>query len=350
MAVKKRQSRTYAQAGVSIAEGDALVDYLKTVNPLIGGFSGLFPLPSGLKDPRLVAATDGVGTKLLVAQAAGVNESIGIDLVAMVVNDIIVCGARPMFFLDYFATGKLKNDEAKRVLAGIIEGCKQAGCPLIGGETAEMPGMYAPGHYDLAGFAVGVVEADNVIDGSEARPGDLVLGLASSGLHSNGYSLARAVLAPGEGPALRKALKKKLWRGGPTAGEALLTPTRIYVKNVLKLIEQFPITGAAHITGGGIAGNLVRVLPKGLRAWIDLDSWTPPPIFQAIAAAGPVEEPEMFKTFNMGLGFMLIVQPEAAQAVIKAANKLGEDCRVVGWIDKAPKKTDEPSVELLRKK
>jgi phosphoribosylformylglycinamidine cyclo-ligase len=267
---KSKRPQTYAAAGVDIDKGDALVDYLKTVNPAIGGFAGLFKMPKGMKDPRLVASTDGVGTKLLVAQLAGRHETIGIDLVAMVVNDIIVCGAAPLFFLDYFATGKLKEGEAKSILKGIIEGCAQAGCPLIGGETAEMPGMYAPGHYDLAGFGVGVVEAKKVLDGSKVKPGDVILGLSSTGLHSNGFSLARRALLPEDPAAAKKALKEKLAKGGPTLGEALLAPTRIYVKTVLDLMAKFEVTSAAHITGGGLAGNLERMLPKGITACIDL--------------------------------------------------------------------------------
>ena len=346
---KPPKPQTYAAAGVDIDKGDALVDYLKTVNPAIGGFAGLFKLPRGIKDPRLVASTDGVGTKLLVAQLAGRHETIGIDLVAMVVNDLIVCGAKPLFFLDYFATGKLKEGEAKAILKGIIDGCTQAGCPLIGGETAEMPGMYAPGHYDLAGFGVGVVEAAKVLEGTAVRPGDVVLGLASSGLHSNGFSLARRALLPEDPAAAKKALKEKLFKGGPSLGDAMLEPTRIYVKSVLELLAKFPVTSAAHITGGGLAGNLVRMLPKGVTAFIDLAAWTPPAIFAAIAERGPVEEEEMLKVFNMGIGFVLIVRPEAARKVIARATKLGEQCQVIGWVDAAPGKKDEPEVMLVRR-
>ena len=350
MASNSKRPQTYAAAGVDIDKGDALVDYLKTVNPAIGGFAGLFKLPRGLKDPRLVASTDGVGTKLLVAQLAGRHETIGIDLVAMVVNDIIVCGAAPLFFLDYFATGKLKEGEAKAILKGIIEGCAQAGCPLIGGETAEMPGMYAPGHYDLAGFGVGVVEAAKVLDGSGVKPGDVILGLASSGLHSNGFSLARRALLPADAAEAKKALKQKLGgKGSPTLAEAMLAPTKIYVKSVLDLMKRYPVASAAHITGGGLAGNLSRMLPKGVTAFIDLAAWTPPAIFGAIAERGPVEEDEMHKVFNMGIGFVLIVAPAMAKKVIARAAKLGEDCRAIGWVDAAPGKADEPEVLLVRR-
>ncbi len=341
---------TYAQAGVDIAAGDELVDYLKAVNPAIGGFSGLFSLPSGLRRPRLVASTDGVGTKLLIAQLAGRHETVGIDLVAMVVNDLVVCGARPLFFLDYFATGRLKQHEARAVLKGVIDGCAQANCPLLGGETAEMPGMYAPGHYDLAGFAVGVVEADRVIDGRAVRSGDVLLGLGSSGLHSNGFSLVRRVLLPGGEPAqTRRALRRRPWRGGPTLADALLEPTRIYVKPMLDLVGRFPIKAAAHITGGGIAGNLVRVLPPGVRAWIDLDAWRPQPIFDLIAREGPVEETEMFRAFNMGIGMILVVAPDVAGRVAARAERLGETCRPIGWIDSAPRRKAPPIVELVRR-
>ncbi len=345
---KRSQSKTYSHAGVDIAKGDALVEHLKAINPAIGGFGGLFKLPRGLKDPFLVAATDGVGTKLLVAQLAGRHGTIGIDLVAMSVNDLIVCGARPLFFLDYFATGKLKPAEAMAVLDGIVEGCGRAGCPLIGGETAEMPGMYAPGHYDLAGFAVGVVEAEAVIDGRGVRPGDIILGLASDGLHSNGFSLARRVLLPEGAAAARRALRRKLYRTGPTVGEELLRPTRIYVRTVLDMMRRAPILAAAHVTGGGIAGNLVRALPGGVTAWINLDAWTPPPVFEIIAQRGPVDPDEMFRVFNMGIGFILVVRPDAARRIIRRAERLSEKCLEIGWIDRAEPR-DPPSVSYLQR-
>ena len=348
MSPVRRKPITYRQAGVDIEEGDALVDYLKTINPAIGGFAGLVPVPKGYKNPRLVASTDGVGTKLLVAQLAGRHETIGIDLVAMVVNDLVVCGAKPLFFLDYFATGKLKGEEAKRVIAGIVEGCKQAGCPLVGGETAEMPGMYAPGHYDLAGFGVGIVEADKIIDGRGVRPGDLIVGLGSTGLHSNGYSLARRVLLPeGSAAAARRALKKPIRRGGPKLGDALLAPTRIYVNTVLDLMKRFPIQAAAHITGGGIAGNLVRVLPRGVTACIQAGSWIAPDIFDHISSVGWIDEKEMYKVFNMGIGMILVVRPADAEKVIRRACALGESCDVIGDIGRAPRKSAPAKVELL---
>jgi phosphoribosylformylglycinamidine cyclo-ligase len=349
MPTPRKRPRTYAAAGVDIDRGDALVDYIKTLAGGIGGFSAAIPIPRGYKSPRLIASTDGVGTKLLVAQAAGRHDTIGIDLVAMVVNDLIVCGAKPLFFLDYFATGRLRPAEARAVLAGIVEGCRRADCPLVGGETAEMPGMYGPGHYDLAGFGVGIVDADRMLDGRGVRPGDLVLGLASSGLHSNGYSLARDVLMPKGAKAAKTVLRKKLFKGGPTVGEALLAPTRIYARAVLDLMRRFPVVSAANITGGGIEGNLARMLPAGVTAFIDAGAWKPPPIFAAIAERGPVEEAEMFRTFNMGIGFILVVRPEAAKQVRARAAKLGEQCLTIGWIGKAPRKSDAPGVLLVRR-
>jgi phosphoribosylformylglycinamidine cyclo-ligase len=347
---KPAKTKTYASAGVDIDRGDALVDHIKTLAKGIGGFGATHALPRGMKNPRLVSSTDGVGTKLLVAQAAGRHDTIGIDLVGMVVNDLIVCGAKPLFFLDYFATGKLEDGVAKAILSGIAEGCRQAGCPLVGGETAEMPGMYAPGHYDLAGFGVGVVEADALVDGRGVEPADLVVGLASSGLHSNGYSLARDVLMDGATPAARRAaLRRKLWKGGPTAADALLAPTRIYVKPVIEMMKRGLVQAAAHITGGGLAGNLVRSLPKGRVAYIDRGQWQPPRVFEEIARRGPVATEEMFRVFNMGIGFVLIVRPDQFKAVQAIAAKHGETAQAIGWIDAAPRKGDPPRVELVER-
>jgi phosphoribosylformylglycinamidine cyclo-ligase len=350
MTPSRSKGKTYAAAGVDIDRGDALVEHIKTLARGIGGFSAATALPRGYKNPRLVSSTDGVGTKLLVAQLLDRHETIGIDLVAMVVNDLIVCGAKPLFFLDYFATGRLEPVQARMVLQGIVEGCQRAGCPLVGGETAEMPGMYGPGHYDLAGFGLGIVEADRMLDGRGVRPGDLVLGLASSGLHSNGYSLAREVLVPKDPKAARAALRRKIGgAGGPTLADALLEPTRIYVKPVLDLMKRYPIVSAAHVTGGGIAGNLERMLPRGVTAWIDLGAWTPPAIFQEIAERGPVEEAEMLRVFNMGIGFILVTRPEAARKIQARAASLGETCLVIGWVDKAQKKSDKAAVALARR-
>jgi phosphoribosylformylglycinamidine cyclo-ligase len=344
---RKKKPLTYASAGVSIDAGDALVDFLRRMKTGVGGFSSLMPLPPGMKQPRLLMATDGVGTKLLVAQIAGVHHTIGIDLVAMVVNDLITCGGRPLYFLDYFATGKLETGVAQKVLRGILKGCEQAGAALVGGETAEMPGMYAPGHYDLAGFGVGVVEERRVIDGRAVRPGDVVLGFASNGLHSNGYSLARAVLLPKSPAAARRALARPLAGTRTTLGSALLKPTPIYVKTVLDLVSRFPIRAMANITGGGIEGNLVRVLPPGVRACVEKSRWTPPPIFREIARRGPVEETEMFRTFNMGLGYMLVVPEASARAVLRRCRELGQACRPVGWVAKGASKSAAPEVLLL---
>jgi phosphoribosylformylglycinamidine cyclo-ligase len=344
---RKKKPLTYAAAGVSIEAGDALVDFLRRMKTGVGGFSSLMPLPAGMKQPRLLMATDGVGTKLLVAQLAGVHHTIGIDLVAMVVNDLITSGGRPLYFLDYFATGKLESGVAQNVLRGILKGCAQAGVALVGGETAEMPGMYAPGHYDLAGFGVGIIEERRVIDGRGVRPGDVVLGFAGNGLHSNGYSLARAVLLPKSPAAARRALGRTLPGTKGSFGAALLKPTPIYVKAVLDLVSRFPIRAMANVTGGGIEGNLVRVLPNGVRACIEKSRWTPPPIFREIARRGPVEEAEMFRTFNMGLGYVLVVPETSAPAVIRRCRELRQPCRPVGWIAAGASKKAPPEVLLL---
>lgn len=339
-------AKTYAGAGVDIEAGDSLVDFIREHNPAIGGFSGLAALPAGMKRPRLVMSTDGVGTKLLVAQAAGIHRTIGIDLVAMVVNDIIVCGARPLWFLDYFATGALKQGEAREVLAGIMEGCRLAGCELVGGETAEMPGMYAPGHYDLAGFGVGVVEAGDALDGAKVRPGDVILGLESSGLHSNGYSLARSALLPRSAAAGRRALAAPIGSGGRTLAEAMLEPTTIYVKLVTALLKKHDIRAMANITGGGIAGNLVRVLPRGVRAEIRVGSWPVPEIFCEIERRGPVAREEMLRVFNMGVGYIIVCPAEEARAIIRRSGAAGIGCHAIGEIVRGTSKSAEPEVTV----
>jgi phosphoribosylformylglycinamidine cyclo-ligase len=277
----------------------------------------------------LVSGTDGVGTKLKIAQLMRRHDTIGIDLVAMCVNDIAVCGAEPLFFLDYFATGKLNPDEARDVIAGVADGCRQAGCALIGGETAEMPSMYADGEYDLAGFAVGVVDRSRIIDGRSIAPGDVILGLASSGLHSNGYSLVRKLLFDVEGLAVDDHLPEL----GGALGPVLLTPTRIYAKTVLSLMQSHTLKGIAHITGGGITENLPRVLPPGCAAVIDPRAWTPPPIFRVLQSRGEIADDEMRRTFNMGIGLTLVVAADAAQAVRAAAESLGERAFVIGRIE-----------------
>ncbi|MCX7019128.1 MAG: phosphoribosylformylglycinamidine cyclo-ligase [bacterium] len=328
---------TYEAAGVSIREADKLVAHLRAGNKLIGGFSGLFPLRTrGMKRPMLAASTDGVGTKLLVAQMSRKLATIGIDLVAMVVNDLIVCGAQPLFFLDYFATGRLNAREAKTILRGVIKGCEIAGMPLLGGETAEMPGLYKPEEFDLAGFGVGIVDGAKIIDGRRIKPGDLVFGFESSGLHSNGYSLARRVLLESSG--LRADVRMK--ELGESLMSAMLRPTKIYVKLASCLRKaRADIKGFAHITGGGIPGNLCRVLPRGADAFVFKNRWETPPIFKLIQRLGPVDYGEMLRTFNMGIGFMAVAAPGEHARIMRAALAAGERALVVGEIVKGCGKT-----------
>jgi phosphoribosylformylglycinamidine cyclo-ligase len=329
---------TYRDAGVDIDEGDRLVDLIKplarpTLRPEvlagIGGFGGLFALDvKKYRNPVLVSGTDGVGTKLKLAFLTGRHDTVGIDLVAMSVNDVAVTGAEPLFFLDYFATGKLRAEEAAQVVKGIAEGCRQAGCALIGGETAELPGFYADGEYDLAGFAVGVVERDRILDGRAVRPGDALLGVASTGLHSNGYSLARKVLLD------RHALSDRPPElAGRTVGEALLEPTRIYARDILALLEQVPVRAVAHITGGGLPGNAPRNLPDGTRAVIRAGSWTVPAIFDLIEREGAVPRDEMFRTFNMGLGLVVALPSASAEAARALLAGRGLASWVVGTVE-----------------
>ena len=325
---------TYRDAGVDIEAGESLVERIKplvqkTQRPEclgnIGGFGGLFELPiDRYRRPVLVSGTDGVGTKLKLAVMLDRHDTIGIDLVAMCVNDVLVLGAEPLYFLDYFATGRLSPEHAQSVIAGIASGCETAGAALIGGETAEMPGMYSPGDYDLAGFCVGVVEKDQIIDGSHIRAGDQILGLASSGLHSNGYSLARAVLE-------RSSATLDQPIGETTLGEALLAPTRIYVRPILALLKAVPIHGIAHITGGGLPGNIPRILPDNCDCRIDATAWPRPEIFQWLQSEGSIDDTEMLRTFNCGIGLVIIVSSDtAAQAheMLKASGetvyRLGE--------------------------
>lgn len=295
---------TYKDAGVDIDAGNALVKRIQQLCPNIGGFSGMYPLG----DSYLVACTDGVGTKLKIAFALNRHDSIGTDLVAMSVNDLITSGAKPLFFLDYFATSKLDVDQAEEVITGIVKGCEDAGCALLGGETAEMPGFYQPGDYDLSGFAVGIVHKDKVIDGKSIQGGDVVLGLPSTGVHSNGYSLARQVDIPYDQyiPELNCS-----W------GEALLTPTKIYVREILDIIQAHPVKGIAHITGGGLYENTRRVLPEGLKLTIQWKLWDTPPIFRLIQDARQVSCDEMRRTFNMGIGMVVICDPDTATQLMK---------------------------------
>ncbi|XP_031131208.1 phosphoribosylformylglycinamidine cyclo-ligase, chloroplastic/mitochondrial-like [Ipomoea triloba] len=298
---------TYKDAGVDIDAGSELVRRIAKMTPGIGGFGGLFPLG----DSYLVAGTDGVGTKLKLAFETGIHETIGIDLVAMSVNDIVTSGAKPLFFLDYFATSKLDVDLAEKVIKGIVDGCKQSDCALLGGETAEMPDFYANGEYDLSGFAVGIVKKDSVIDGKNIVPGDVLIGLPSSGVHSNGFSLVRRVITQ-SGLSLKDQLP-----GSPiTLGEALMAPTVIYVKQVLDIISKGGVKGVAHITGGGFTDNIPRVFPKGLGAIIHNDSWVVPPLFKWIQEAGKIEDAEMRRTFNMGIGMVLVVSPDTALRIL----------------------------------
>lgn len=331
---------SYRDAGVDIDEGMRLVDlikkdvrstYRKEVLGDIGGFGALFSsIFKGIKDPVLVSSTDGVGTKLMAAFMTDRHDTVGIDLVAMSVNDILVSGAEPLFFLDYFATGRLDAKRAASVVSGIAKGCRQAGCALVGGETAEMPGLYKHGEYDLAGFAVGVVDKKKIINGSRIKPGDKIIGLASSGLHSNGYSLARKVifevlgLKTGSRP---EGFKKDI-------GSVLLEPTRIYVKPVLKIIKSFDVLGMAHITGGGFTDNIPRVLPKGAKAVITKDSWPVHGIFRLIQDGGSIDDFEMLRTFNCGIGLILIVRSRDEAAVKKTLRELKERPYTIGEVAK----------------
>ncbi|BCV24468.1 phosphoribosylformylglycinamidine cyclo-ligase [Gelria sp. Kuro-4] len=338
---------SYARAGVDIDAGNKAVERIKrhvaaTARPGvlggIGGFAGLFQLEWGrFRDPVLVAGCDGVGTKLKVAFALGRHDTVGIDAVAMCVNDILVQGAEPLFFLDYLAVGRLEPAQVEQVVAGVAAGCRAAGCALLGGETAEMPGFYPPGEYDLAGFAVGVAEKAALVDGSAIRPGDVVLGLASAGLHSNGFSLARRVLLEEAGLSLRDRLPAL----GCTLGEELLRPTRIYVRPVRELMRQVKVKGMAHITGGGLLENIPRVLPPGTRVRLAAGSWPVPPIFQLLRTKGNVPEPEMLRTFNVGIGYVLIVAREDKEEALEVLTAAGEKAMVIGAVT-----AGEPGVEV----
>jgi phosphoribosylformylglycinamidine cyclo-ligase len=341
MAIK--QGLTYAKAGVSIAAGDALVRRISAVAKRtnipgvvagVGGFSALFDLKSrGYRHPILVSSTDGVGTKLKIAFMSGIHDSVGIDLVAMGVNDILTQGAEPLFFLDYFVCGKLDVEIANAVVRGIAAGCREAGCALIGGETAEHPGDFSDGEYDLAGFVVGVLEKDKIIDPATIVAGDILIGLPSSGLHSNGYSLARKVLFE-KG---RLKVGQRIAELGRTLGEELLEPTRIYAKVMRELFAKPAIKGAAHITGGGITGNLPRVLPEGRRALIERSSWRVPPVFNLIQKIGGIAQREMDSTFNNGLGMIFVVGKKDADSVAQALKKIGEKFFIVGEIQNGPR-------------
>lgn len=332
---KSSDSLSYRSAGVDIDAGEQLVERIrplaeKTWRPgclgAIGGFGGLFELPfDRYQHPILVSGTDGVGTKLKLAFELDRHDTIGIDLVAMCANDVITCGAEPLFFLDYFATGALEPLQAESVIEGISRGCQKAGAALVGGETAEMPGFYAPGEYDLAGFCVGVVEKERIIDGHAIQSGNQVLGLASSGPHANGYSLIRAILEQS-----RTSLATLL--GDTTLGEALLSPTRIYVPAILALQEKIEVTAIAHITGGGLPGNIGRIIPPNLEAQIDRCGWVQPLIFQWLENKGNISNDEMLRTFNCGIGLILVVEKDDATLAFDILEKLGEEVFVLGEI------------------
>ena len=339
----------YKKAGVDIDAGNKAVELIKndvqsTFSPEVmtglGGFGGLFkPDLSKYKNPVLVSGTDGVGTKLKLAFKLDLHSTIGIDLVAMSVNDILAQGAQPLFFLDYLATGKLEPEKTAEIVKGIAAGCKQAGAALIGGETAEMAGFYQPGEYDLAGFAVGIVDQDQIITGEEIKAGDLVIGLKSDGLHSNGFTLARAALFEKAGfdyTAEVEGLEKNL-------GEELLRPTKIYVKTVLALLEKYKIKGIAHITGGGLIENLPRILPDDLRAEIQKNSWQPQQIFKLIQEAGEIAEKEMYRTFNMGIGMTLVINKEDKDKILGELKKMGEEACLIGEIKAG---AGDPSLEI----
>jgi len=329
-----KKSLSYKDAGVDIDAGNALVERIKGVAKRtrrpevlagLGGFGALFELPQGYENPVLVSGTDGVGTKLRLAMDLNKHDTIGIDLVAMCVNDLVVAGAEPLFFLDYYATGKLNVDVAASVVTGIGEGCSQAGASLVGGETAEMPGMYEGEDYDLAGFCVGIVEKADIIDGSKVQAGDKLIALASSGPHSNGYSLIRKIIEVSEAD-----LSADL--DGQPLGDALMAPTRIYVKSALKLINASEVHSMCHVTGGGFQENIPRILPEGCKAVINTNSWHWPAVFEWLQEAGNVATPEMFRTFNCGVGLIVVLPESKADAAVALLNAEGEQSWIIGEI------------------
>ena len=339
-------SLSYKDAGVDIEAGDALVERIKSVAKRtrrpevmagLGGFASLVEIPAGYRQPILVSGTDGVGTKLRLAMNLQKHDTIGIDLVAMCVNDLVVTGAEPLFFLDYYATGKLNVDVAAAVVSGIGDGCELAGCSLVGGETAEMPGMYEGEDYDLAGFCTGVVEKSEIIDGSKVKEGDTLIALTSSGPHSNGYSLIRKIIEVTNADLTQDC-------GGRPLADALMEPTRIYVKSVLKLIKESQVNAMAHITGGGLTENIPRVLPEGCKAVIDTKSWAFPPVFQWLQKGGNVDMREMYRTFNCGVGMVIAVPANEKDNALRILQAAGENAFVIGSIAKAT--GDEHQVEL----
>ena len=345
----KRSS--YKDAGVDVEKGDAFVQAIKpmvesTFRPevltKIGGFAGCVTLNlERYKKPILVSSTDGVGTKLKIAFLMDRHDTVGIDLVAMCVNDIVVSGAKPLFLLDYFATSTLDTEKTTKVVSGIVKGCIEAECSLIGGETAEMPGFYKEGEYDLAGFAVGIVENSQLIDGSSVTVGDNLIGIASSGLHSNGYSLVRKLLFHQH----KMDLEKRVEEIGEILGEELLRPTRIYVKTVLNLMRDFHIGGIAHITGGGITGNLPRIIPRGCKAIVHRGTWDIPPIFSFLKEKGKISEEEMLRTFNNGVGMILIVRPKEVEDILDRLHSLGEKTFIIGEVGKTER--EQETIEFI---
>ena len=328
---------TYREAGVDI---DAGADAVRRITPLaratsraeviggLGGFASFVSVPSKYREPVLVSSTDGVGTKLKVAFLAGRHDTVGIDLVAMGVNDILVHGAEPLYFLDYIAIGRLDPEQIEVIVSGVATGCRQAGCALVGGEMAEHPDSHAPGEYDLAGFAVGVVERTRLLDGSAVRPGDVVIGLASSGLHSNGFTLVRRIVFD----VMRLGVFDPLPGTDRSVADELLEPTRIYARSIQKLLESVEVRAMAHVTGGGLTGNVPRVLPQGCRARIFRDSWSMPAVFETLREAGRVEDVDMFRTFNMGIGYIVIVPPTAAETAARLLREEGEKVARLGEV------------------
>ncbi|MAE95181.1 MAG: phosphoribosylformylglycinamidine cyclo-ligase [Deltaproteobacteria bacterium] len=345
-----RSAPAYARAGVDLDKDEGFIDEIKEISrstfrpeilSSIGGFAGLFKAPERYQSPIFVAGADGVGTKLKLAALLGRYDTIGIDCVAMVVNDLVVQGAEPLVFLDYLAMGEMDEEIAAEALRGVAEGCKRAGCALLGGETASMPGFYPKNELELVGFGVGVVERDRVIDGSSIGQGDVLIGLASGGIHSNGFSLVRRIVD--EGVAAGKFdLREALPELNTSLAAALLTPTRIYVKPILNLLRDFTLSGIIHVTGGGFAGNVPRILPKGVRARIDLSAWPRPPIFDFLARHGEISEAEMRRVFNCGLGMILIARRDDADDLIDRLGGMGERAYRIGVVE--PKADDEPAL------
>ncbi len=342
----------YAEAGVDIDKANRLVEKIKPIVAStfkkgvlteIGGFAGMFAMDiEEFEQPVLVSSTDGVGTKLKIAIDSGIHDTVGIDLVAMCVNDILVCGARPLFFLDYFSTGKLEPEVGEAVIKGIAEGCKQANCSLIGGETAEMPGLYKEGDYDLAGFSVGVVDRKKIIDGSDIGVGNIIVGLASSGLHSNGFSLVRKIFFEDMGLGVQDTVEDL---GNQPLAEILLTPTKIYVNTIFRILKEYKINGMVHITGGGLLENLPRILPQSCKAVIEKSSWEMHPIFKFLQKKADIPEMEMFRTFNCGIGMVLILPENIVKDVLFQIQALGEEAMIIGKIE--PRDPEEGPVTFV---